>query len=270
MMKRIGFIGAGNMAGALVKGLLRAGHYAPADVWVSDAVDAQLRRLKRAYKIEGTRDNRALVRGSQTIVLAVKPQVMAQVLDEIRPEATPKKLFISIAAGFPLQRLEQGLGGGARVVRVMPNTPCLVGKGISVAVAGAHATPADLKQTLKLFSACGEAVAITGEALLDAVTALSGSGPAFVYQFAEALIDGGIRGGLSPQLATKLCFHTLAGAAAMLLESGMSPRELRDMVTSPGGTTLAGLTVLEQRQFREAVVAAIEAATRRAHELAAS
>ena len=270
MMKRIGFIGAGNMAGALVKGLLRAGHYTPADVWVSDAVDAQLRRLKRAYKIEGTRDNRALVRGSQTIVLAVKPQVMAQVLDEIRPDATPKKLFISIAAGFPLQRLEQGLGGGARVVRVMPNTPCLVGKGISVAVAGVHATPADLKQTLKLFSACGEAVAITGEALLDAVTALSGSGPAFVYQFAEALIDGGIRGGLSPQLATKLCFHTLAGAAAMLLESGMSPRELRDMVTSPGGTTLAGLTVLEQRQFREAVVAAIEAATRRAHELAAS
>jgi pyrroline-5-carboxylate reductase len=270
MMKRIGFIGAGNMAGALVKGLLRAGHYTPADVWVSDAVDAQLRRLKRAYKIEGTRDNRALVRGSQTIVLAVKPQVMAQVLDEIRSETTPKKLFISIAAGFPLQRLEQGLGGGARVVRVMPNTPCLVGKGISVAVAGAHATPADLKQTLKLFSACGEAVAITGEALLDAVTALSGSGPAFVYQFAEALIDGGIRGGLSPQLATKLCFHTLAGAAAMLLESGMSPRELRDMVTSPGGTTLAGLTVLEQRQFREAVVAAIEAATRRAHELAAS
>jgi len=269
-MKRIGFIGAGNMAGALVKGLLRAGHYTPADVWVSDAVDAQLRRLKRAYKIEGTRDNRALVRGSQTIVLAVKPQVMAQVLDEIRSETTPKKLFVSIAAGFPLQRLEQGLGGGARVVRVMPNTPCLVGKGISVAVAGAHATPADLKQTLKLFSACGEAVAITGEALLDAVTALSGSGPAFVYQFAEALIDGGIRGGLSPQLATKLCFHTLAGAAAMLLESGMSPRELRDMVTSPGGTTLAGLTVLEQRQFREAVVAAIEAATRRAHELAAS
>ena len=269
-MKRIGFIGAGNMAGALVKGLLRAGRYVPAQVWVSDAVDAQVRRLKRAYKIEGTRDNRALVRGSQTIVLAVKPQVMAQVLDEIRPEATPKKLFISIAAGFPLQRLEQGLGGLARVVRVMPNTPCLIGKGISVAVSGAHATPADLKQTLKLFSACGEAVSITGEALLDAVTALSGSGPAFVYQFAEALIDGGIRGGLSPQLATKLCFHTINGAAGMLLESGMSPRELRDMVTSPGGTTLAGLTSLEQNRFRDIVVAAIEAATRRAHELAAS
>jgi pyrroline-5-carboxylate reductase len=269
-MKKIGFIGAGNMAGALVKGLMRAGSHKAADLWVSDAAEGQVRRLKRAYKIEGTRDNRALVRGSRTIVLAVKPQVMAQVLDEIRSEATPKKLFVSIAAGFPLQRLEQGLGGRARVVRVMPNTPCLVGKGMSVAVAGAHATPADLKHALRLFSACGDAVAITGEALLDAVTALSGSGPAFVYAFAESLIEGGIRGGLTPQLAARLCFQTIAGAAAMLQEAGMSPRELREMVTSPGGTTLAGLTALDQRQFRETVIAAIEAANRRAHELAAS
>jgi pyrroline-5-carboxylate reductase len=127
-----------------------------------------------------------------------------------------------------------------------------------------------LKETLKLFAACGEAVSITGEALLDAVTALSGSGPAFVYLFAEALIDGAVRGGLSPQLSTKLCFQTLAGAAGMLLESGMSPRDLRDMVTSPGGTTLAGLTALDQRGFRDTVIAAIDAATRRSHELAAS
>src|SRR5262249_47011651 len=137
-------------------------------------------------------------------------------------------------------------------------------------VAGAFATPADVKQTLKLFSACGEAVAITGEALLDAVTALSGSGPAFVYYFVEALIDGGVRGGLSPQLATKLGFQTVAGAAAMLIESGQLPRELREMVTSPGGTTLAGLAALDQRQFRDTVIAAIEAANRRARELAAS
>jgi pyrroline-5-carboxylate reductase len=270
MMKRIGFIGAGNMAGAIVKGLLRTGKWSPDDIAASDAADAQLRRLKKLYKIETTRDNRALVRGAKTIVLAVKPQIMAQVLDEIRLESSPKKLFVSIAAGFPLQRLEQGLGRGTRVVRVMPNTPCLIGKGMSVAVAGAHATPADLKETLKLFAACGEAVSITGEALLDAVTALSGSGPAFVYLFAEALSDGGVRGGLSSQLATKLAFQTLTGAAAMLLESGMSPRDLRDMVTSPGGTTLAGLTALDQHGFRDTVIAAIEAATRRAHELAAS
>jgi pyrroline-5-carboxylate reductase len=269
-MKKIGFIGAGNMAGALVKGLIGAGRCNPQDIWVSDAAEGQVRRLKRAHKIDGTRDNRALVRGSQTIVLAVKPQVMAQVLDEIRPETTMKKLFVSIAAGFPLRRIELGLGGMARVVRVMPNTPCLVGKGMSVAVAGTHATPADLKQTLRLFSACGEAVSITGEALLDAVTALSGSGPAFVYAFAEALVEGGVRGGLSQLLATRLCFQTLVGAAAMLVESGMSPKELREMVTSPGGTTLAGLTSLDQHQFRDVVIGAVEAATRRAHELASA
>jgi pyrroline-5-carboxylate reductase len=150
-MKKIGFIGAGNMAGALIRGLLASQRYKADDMWVSDPVDSQVRRLKRAHKVDGTRDNRLLVRQSQAVILAVKPQMMAQVLEEIRPEASPKKLFVSIAAGFPLRRLETGLGGQSRVVRVMPNTPVLVGKGISVAVAGSKATPADLKQTLKLF-----------------------------------------------------------------------------------------------------------------------
>src|SRR5262245_19146936 len=269
-MKKIGFIGAGNMAAALIKGLLRAGHHRPEDIWASDPMDAQTRRLKRAYKIEGTRDNRALVRGSQTIILAVKPQVMAQVLDEIRSEVTPRKLFVSIAAGFPLRRLEAGLGGQARAVRVMPNTPALVGRGIAVAVAGTKATPADLKLTLKLFKAVGDAVSITGEDLLDAVTALSGSGPAFVYAFAEALIEGGVRGGLPQGLSAQLAYATLGGAAAMLGESGLTARELRDMVTSPGGATLAGVGALEAHHFRDAIIAAVEAATRRARELAAA
>jgi pyrroline-5-carboxylate reductase len=269
-MKKIGFIGAGNMAGALIKGLLRAGQHGPADLGASDPIDAQLRRLKRLHKIDITRDNRELVRQSQTVILAVKPQNMAAVLDEIRPEVTPRKLFISIAAGFPLRRLETGLGGQARVVRVMPNTPVLVGRGISVAVAGSRATPADLKQTLKLFKAVGEAVSITGEDLLDAVTALSGSGPAFVYLFADSLIEGGVRGGLPQTLATQLAHATVGGAAAMLTESGLSSRELRDMVTSPGGTTLAGLNALESFHVRDALIAAVEAATRRARELAAA
>src|SRR2546425_4002060 len=203
LMKKIGFIGAGNMATALIRGLLRAEQHDASDIWAADPVDAQLRRLKRAHKIDVTRDNRELVRRSQTIILAVKPQVMAAVLDEVRPEVNPRKLFISIAAGFPLRRLEAGLGGQARVVRVMPNTPVLVGRGISVAVAGTKATPADLKHTLKLFKAVGEAVSITGEDLLDAVTALSGSGPAFVYLFAECLIEGGVRGGLPQNLRSE-------------------------------------------------------------------
>jgi pyrroline-5-carboxylate reductase len=269
-MKKIGFIGAGNMAGALIRGLLRGGQYDADDLWASDPVDVQLRRLKRAHKIEVTRDNRQLVRGSQTIILAVKPQAMAAVLDEIRAESNPRKLFISIAAGFPLRRLEAGLGGQARVVRVMPNTPVLVGRGISVAVAGSKASPADLKHTLKVFKAVGDAVSITGEDLLDAVTALSGSGPAFVYLFAESLIEGGVRGGLPQNLAAQLAHATLGGAAAMLMESGLTTRELRDMVTSPGGTTQAGLGALETFRFREAIIAAVETATRRARELAAA
>ncbi len=269
-MKKIGFVGAGNMAGALIRGLLRAGQLDADALWASDPVDVQLRRLKRTHKMEVTRDNRQLVRGSQTIILAVKPQNMAAVLDEIRAEVTPRKLFVSIAAGFPLRRLEAGLGGQARVVRVMPNTPALVGRGISVAVPGAKATPADLKYTLKLFKAVGEAVSITGEDLLDAVTALSGSGPAFVYLFAECLIEGGVRGGLPQNLAAQLAQATLGGAAAMLSDSGLSSRELREMVVSPGGTTQAGLTTLETLHFREAVIAAVEAATRRARELAAA
>lgn len=269
-MKKIGFIGAGNMTGALIKGLLRAGQCKADDMIASDPVDAQTRRLKRLHKVEVTRDNKALVKQSQTIILAVKPQAMASVLDELRSEVNPRKLFVSIAAGFPLRRLETGLGGQARVVRVMPNTPVLVGRGISVAVAGSKATPADLKQTLKLFKSVGDAVSITGEDLLDAVTALSGSGPAFVYLFAESLIEGGVRGGLPQNLAAQLAYATIGGAAAMLAESGMTTRELRDMVTSPGGTTLAGLGTLESHHFREALIAAVEAATRRARELAAA
>jgi pyrroline-5-carboxylate reductase len=269
-MKKIGFIGAGNMAGALIRGLFQARQSTPQDIWASDPIEAQLRRLKRLHKIDVTRDNRELVRKSQTIILSVKPQVMAALLDEIRPEVTPRKLFISIAAGFPLRRLEAGLGGQARVVRVMPNTPALVGKGISVTVAGSKATPADSKHALKLFKAVGEAVSITGEDLLDAVTALSGSGPAFVYNFAEGLIEGGVRGGLPQPLAAQLAYATIGGAAAMLQESGLSPRELRDMVTSPGGTTLAGLGALDAHHFRDALIAAVEAATRRARELAAA
>jgi pyrroline-5-carboxylate reductase len=267
-MKKIGFVGAGNMAGALIRGLLRAGQYDAEDIWASDPVDVQLRRLKRVHRIEVTRENRALVKQSQTIILAVKPQNMAAVLDEIRPEVNPRKLFISIAAGFPLRRLEAGLGGQARVVRVMPNTPALVGRAISVAVAGTKATPQDLKHALKLFKAVGDAVSITGEDLLDAVTALSGSGPAFVYLFAECLIEGGVRGGLPQNLAAQLAHATIGGAAAMLSESGLTSRELRDMVVSPGGTTQAGLGTLETHHFRDAVIAAVEAATRRARELA--
>jgi pyrroline-5-carboxylate reductase len=269
-MKKIGFLGAGNMAGALIKGLLSAKLYRPQEMIVSDVLPAQLRKIYRTYKVDGVRDNRAVVREAQTIILAVKPQILAQVLADIRPEVTKEKVFISIAAGVPLRRLEEGLGGTARVVRVMPNTPALLGKGIAVVVRGSKAKPQDEKLTLSLFRGVGEALAVKDEALMDPVTGLSGSGPAYVYLFAEALIHGGIQEGLSAKVATQLAFQTLEGAVAMLKEAGKSPQELRAMVTSPGGTTLAGLSRLEEGQFSATVAAAVGAATRRSKELGQS
>ncbi len=269
-MKKIGFLGAGNMAGALIKGLLSAKLYRPQEMIVSDVLPAQLRKIQRAYHVDGVRDNRAVVREAQTIILAVKPQILAQVLADIRPEVTKEKVFISIAAGVPLRRLEEGLGGNARVVRVMPNTPALLGKGIAVVVRGGKAKPQDEKLALSLFRGVGEALAVKDEALMDPVTGLSGSGPAYVYLFAEALIRGGIQEGLSAKVATQLAFQTLEGAVAMLKEAGKSPQELLAMVTSPGGTTLAGLSRLEEGQFAATVAAGVSAATKRSKELGQS
>jgi pyrroline-5-carboxylate reductase len=269
-MKKIGFLGAGNMAGALIKGLLSAKLYRPQDIVVSDVLPAQLRKIKRAYNVDGVTSNREVVRAAHTIVLAVKPQILAQVMADIQPEVTKAHVFISIAAGVPLRRLEAGLGGSARVVRVMPNTPALLGKGIAVVVRGSKAKPQDEKLTLTLFRGVGEALAVKDEALMDPVTGLSGSGPAYVYLFAEALIAGGVQAGLSPTVATRLTLQTLEGAVAMLKETGKNPKELRDMVTSPGGTTLAGLSCLAEGGFTTLVSAAVDAATQRAKELGQS
>ena len=266
-MKKLGFIGAGNMASALIKGLLSAKLYRAQDMLVSDALPAQLAKIKRAYKVTGTKDNREVVRESQTIVLAVKPQILDQVLAETQPVVSKDKLFISIAAGVTLRRLEQGLGGKARVVRVMPNTPALLAKGIAVVVRGSHATPKDEKLALAMFRGVGEALAVKDETLMDPVTGLSGSGPAYVYLFAEALITGGVQAGLDPKVATQLTYQTIAGAVAMLKETGKTPKDLRDMVTSPGGTTLAGLSRLAEGGFMETVIAGVGAATQRSKEL---
>jgi len=265
--RKLGFIGAGNMAGALIKGVLGARLYRPSQVWVTDTVAQQRRRIRRRYGVGAADDNRALVRGSRIVVLAVKPQVLGEVLEEVRDEVRPAQLFVSIAAGVPLRRLEAGLGEAARVVRVMPNTPALLGKGMSVLVKGSKATPADLRAAVRLFRGVGDALAVDDERLLDPVTGLSGSGPAYVYRFAEALIEAGTAQGLGPDIAGRLVFRTMEGAAAMLLETGMTPRQLREMVSSPGGTTLAGLAALERAGFKESVAGAVAAATSRSREL---
>lgn len=266
-MKKIGFIGAGNMAGALAKGLVATKRVRARDLWASDAEPRQLTRFKRAYGVGRAADSATLVAESEIVVLAVKPQIMDAVLGEIRPHVTRRQLFVSIAAGIPTARLEAGLGGRARVVRAMPNTPALVGTSMTVIVRGAYATGADERRAAELFGGVGEVVRVKDEALMDAVTGLSGSGPAYVYRFAEGLIAGAVAEGLDAAVARRLTYQTLRGAAVMLQETGKSPEELRVMVSSPGGTTLAGLAVLDERGFVEAAAGAVTAATRRSREL---
>ncbi len=264
---RIGFAGAGNMAEALIRGLLGAGLYSAKEIVASD-IDARKRSaMKRRLGIAMTSDNGAVVRDSGVVVLAVKPQVIDAVLAEMRPAVSARKVFISIAAGVSTAQIERALGGEARVVRVMPNTPALLGKAMSVVVRGAAARLSDEKLALKLLRAVGRARAVRDEQLIDAVTGLSGSGPAYVYRVAEALIEGGVEAGLEPEMAQELALQTIAGAAAMLQEAGESPARLRQAVTSPGGTTQAGLEEMARRGLTTTLVEGVCRATERSREL---
>ncbi|MBI5505550.1 MAG: pyrroline-5-carboxylate reductase [Deltaproteobacteria bacterium] len=263
---RVGFIGGGNMAEALLRGLLAAG-YSAEELLVSEPLAERRRLLARRYRVGVTGDNQAVMRSAQTIILAVKPQVLGDLLGSLGASATSKQLFVSIAAGVPLARLEEGLGAGARVVRVMPNTPSLVGKGAAVLCGGSAARAADLRTVRKIFAAVGDAHVIADEKLMHAVTALSGSGPAYVYRFAEVLLEAGVKAGLDRDLAAALTFQTLAGAAQMMLATGQSPQELRRAVSSPGGTTLAGLARLDEGGLEGVVAAAVRAAAARSVEL---
>jgi pyrroline-5-carboxylate reductase len=260
----IGFVGGGNMAEALVKGLLVSGRDSKSLV-VAEPDAKKRASMARRFKVAVTADNGEVVAKSRTVVLAVKPQILGDVLAAITP--TGRELFVSIAGGAMLAKLEKGLGGSARVVRVMPNTPCLVGKGASVICAGSRATAADVKLVTKIFAAVGDAHVIADEKRMHLVTALSGSGPAYVYRFAEALIEAATKGGLEPDLARALTFQTIAGAAQMMIETGQEPADLRRAVSSPGGTTLAGLGHLDDKGFVEAVKGAVAAASKRSVEL---
>jgi pyrroline-5-carboxylate reductase len=267
---KIGLMGAGRMATALARGLVRA-EIVPASAIVACDPSAEARKAFLS-EIPGTNveaANAADVAQADVVILAVKPQTMTEALAALRSSIRADALVVSIAAGVTLKRLEAALPYGQRVVRVMPNTPCLIGLGASGFALGTHATKDDAKRVASLFSAVGAAFEVP-EKLLDAVTGLSGSGPAFVYSMIEALAAGGVSEGMSPELAGELAARTVSGAAEMVLQTGESPAVLRDRVTSPGGTTLAGLGVLRERGFSDAVSEAVKAATRRSVELGQS
>lgn len=263
---KVCFIGAGNMAEALVRGLLRAGSAAPEDIICTDRRDEQLDRFREQYKVATTKDNLAAVRVSEVVILSVKPQVMGKVLDQIAAAIDPKKLVISIAAGVPIAALERKLGRGARIVRAMPNTPALVGAGATGIASGEHATEEDMAVAQALFDSVGITVALD-ENLLDAVTGLSGSGPAYIFLIIEALSDAGVKVGLPRYTAQKLAAQTVVGSARLQIETGVHPGQLKDQVTSPGGTAIAGLHTLEAGGLRTTLINAVETATNRAKEL---
>jgi pyrroline-5-carboxylate reductase len=259
-------IGAGQMATALGQGFVRSRLVDGKNLLAADPAADARERFAQATGGRTTTDNAAVAAEADVLFLAVKPQQIAQVAAELRGKLDAKKLVVSIVAGIRLATLADRLGPGPRLVRVMPNTPCLIGQGACAYSLGENATPADGELVDRLLTSVGIACRVD-EKLLDAVTGLSGSGPAFVYVIIEALSDGGVRMGLPRAVATQLAAQTVRGAAEMVAVTGEHPGVLKDRVASPGGTTIAGLQALEEGGLRAALMAAVETATRRAVEL---
>ncbi len=268
-MATIGFIGGGQMAEALIKGILKAELFPAQDITAADPTPGR-RQILTGYGINTCADANEMTAGCQIIILAIKPQIMGPVLDSVQATIGADHLIISIAAGVPLSFLENKLAdGGCRVIRVMPNTPALIQEGAAALSPGRGATEEDMKQAKAIFEAVGQAV-ILPESYLDAVTGLSGSGPAYVFTFIEALIDAGLKVGLPRDAAQTLVLQTILGSVKLSMESGKHPAELRAMVTSPGGTTIAGLHEMVRAGFQGIIMDAVEAATRRSTELGKS
>lgn len=265
MQNRIGFIGIGAMGSALLQGMLSSG-VQPEQIVAADASESRLRDMVEKYGIEAASDNQGVAERARIIFLAVKPQDIETVLQGIDSAITREHLLISVAAGIPISFITASIGQQAGVIRVMPNTPCLVGEGAIAVSCGRGVHSKDLEMVISWLESLGM-VRVVHEKLLDAVTGLSGSGPAYIYTMIEALMDGGVLAGLPRELARDLAVQTVYGSAKMVWETGEHPAILREMVTSPGGTTAAGLFALEEGCFRVAVLKAVQAAAKRSKEL---
>jgi pyrroline-5-carboxylate reductase len=264
--RKIGMLGTGNMASALVRGLLSSKTLSPDQIRGSDVRAEHLAELEQKYGIKTTTNNSELLAWANVVVLAVKPQVIDRVLDQVAGDFNSDTLVISVAAGVPIRSIEARLPAGARVLRAMPNTAAIALAGATGVAPGTRATPEDVKFTKALFDAVGRTV-VLDESLIDAVTGLSGSGPAYIMLIIEALADGGVKVGLHRETALLLAAQTVYGSAKLLLETGEHPGRLKDMVTSPGGTAIAGLHTLESGGLRRTLIDAVEVATKRAVEL---
>jgi len=265
LTQKLAFVGGGQMAEALVGGLVAANLCAPEQIWATDPVADRLDMLKRQYGIRVGQSNQDAVLWADIVVLAVKPQVLDGVLRDIATEIK-KALVLSVAAGIPIRTIMEQCGAGTRIIRAMPNTPAMVREGMTAIAIGAGVSDAEVALARTIFESVGKVIAVE-ERLMDAVTGLSGSGPAYVFLAIEALADGGVKMGLPRATAELLAGQTVLGAAKMVLETGEHPARLKDRVASPGGTTIAGLHRLEVGGLRATLIDAVETATKRSQEL---
>ena len=264
--QRLSCIGAGNMAEAIIAGLIQSGRVSPPNLIMSDIRPDRLHALKRTYGILVAENNSEAAAGSDIVLLAVEPQVLDGVLGEIAPSVQEDALVLSVAAGYPIARIGRHLPQTRRIVRTMPNTPSAIREGITALAYSPGISEEDVRTAKGIFESIGKVVEVE-EQVLDGVTAVSGSGPAYVYVMIEALADGGVKMGLPRETAELLATQTLIGAARMVLESGEKPGTLKDRVASPSGTTIEGLYELERGCFRGTIMAAVESATKRSTEL---
>jgi len=265
--KKICIIGTGNMGEALVSGLISSASSKPKDIICTDVREAKLKAIQEKYGVQTTLNNLDAVAISDIVIYAVKPQIMAAVLNETAGKLDMSKLIISIAAGVPMEAIESRLNKKLRLIRVMPNIAAAVKEAATAVAAGKHATKEDIKLAMAIFNSIGKTVFIPENYLMDAITGLSGSGPAYIFLIVEAMADAGVKVGLSRQDALFLSAQTVLGAAKMLIETQEHPGQLRDRVTSPGGTAIAGLATLEQGGLRTTLINAVEVATNRSREL---
>jgi pyrroline-5-carboxylate reductase len=264
--KKIAIIGGGVMGGALAQGITSLAHVTPDSLTIADMDEKRLHYLAETMKVNVTKDNRKAMRGADVLVLAVKPQKMEEVLSGLALSLAPKMTCITIAAGISTAFIEERLGEGVRVIRAMPNMPALIGEGAAALCRGAHAGDHDMKIARQIFDAVGITVEV-GEDMLDAVTALSGSGPGYTFYIIEAFAEAGARMGFDWDVSLKLVTQSILGAAKLCLQGDRHPAELKNMVATPGGTTLAGLKVMEDGNLKGMIASVVEEATKRSAEL---
>lgn len=254
---KIGFIGAGNMGGAIIGSIINSKLTSAENITVADRCEAKLDELKTAYGVTVTQNNRDTLT-ADILILAVKPNVIYSVIDEIKADVSDNTVIVSIAAGQSIEKLKNAFGRNVKLVRVMPNTPALVGEGMAAVTADCDISDNDIKPVLDIFNSAGKAQ-IVPEKLMDTVTAVSGSSPAYVFMFIEAMADAAVKGGMARDMAYTFAAQSVLGSAKMVLDTGKHPAELKDMVCSPAGTTIDAVAVLEEKGMRSAVMSAMKA-----------